>query len=104
MCWGFECGDGWYRLIDTLCDTIQGYIDRNRKYNAIDIAQVTAVQVKEKFGTLRFYYDGGDDTVRGMVWLAENLSAEICENCGNPGTLVRTGWMRTLCDTCKNKD
>ena len=19
MCWGFECGDGWYSLIDTIC-------------------------------------------------------------------------------------
>lgn len=19
MCWGFECGDGWYNIIDTLC-------------------------------------------------------------------------------------
>ena len=104
ICWGFECKDGWYQLIDTLCETIQGYIDQNKKYNDIDIPQVTAVQVKEKFGTLRFYYDGGDDVIRGMVRLAENLSAEICENCGNPGNLIETGWMQTLCDTCKNKD
>lgn len=104
MCWGFECRDGWYRLIDTLCDTIQGYIDQNKKYNNIDIPQVTAVQVKEKFGTLRFYYDGGDDVIRGMVWLAENLSAEICENCGNPGELVKSSWIQTLCNTCRNKN
>jgi hypothetical protein len=28
MCWGFECGDGWYNIIDGLCATIQ-----NREYN-----------------------------------------------------------------------
>ena len=104
MCWGFECQDGWYQLIDTLCDTIQGYIDRNKKYNDIEIPQVVAIQVKEKFGTLRFYYDGGDDVIRGMVWLAENLSAEICENCGNPGELVKSNWIQTLCNTCRNKN
>ena len=104
MCWGFECRDGWYQLIDTLCDTIQSYIDRNKKYNNIDTPQVTAIQVKEKFGTLRFYYDGGDDVIRGMVWLAENLSAEICENCGNPGELVKSSWVQTLCNTCRNKN
>ena len=104
MCWGFECRDGWYQLIDTLCDTIQGYIDRNKKYNDIEIPQVVAIQVKEKFGTLRFYHDGGDDVIRGMVWLAENLSAEICENCGNPGELVKSNWIQTLCNTCRNKN
>lgn len=99
MCWGFECRDGWYQLINTLCNTIQSYIN-----NSIDVLQVTAVQVKEKFGTLRFYYDGGDDTIHGMVWLAENLSAEICENCGNPGHIIKSGWVQTLCDTCRNNN
>lgn len=27
MCWGFECGDGWYNIIDTLCSNIQKHID-----------------------------------------------------------------------------
>ena len=29
MHWGFECGDGWYWLIDKLCESIQSYIDNN---------------------------------------------------------------------------
>ena len=23
MCWGIDCGDGWYNIIDTLCCHIQ---------------------------------------------------------------------------------
>lgn len=62
--------------------------------------QVVAAQVKEKFGTLRFYIDGGDDVVRGMIALAEGMSAVTCEICGNSGQVrsrPRT-WIRTLCD------
>lgn len=98
MCWGFSCGDGWYYLIDTLCDTIQSHIDNSIKFNNKEISQVVAVQVKEKFGTLRFYYNGGDDYIDGAVMLAELLSGKICDKCGNPGKLRDGGWVRTLCN------
>lgn len=94
MSWGFECGDGWYDLLDTLCFTIQNWIDCNSRRN---ISQVTADQVKEKFGTLRFYYTGGDDLISGMVELAENISGKTCEQCGQKGKRVGSGWITTLC-------
>lgn len=59
---------------------------------------VIAVQVKEKFGTLRFYYAGGDEVVRGMVSMAESMSAVTCEVCGNAGSTRGSGWLTTLCD------
>jgi hypothetical protein len=62
------------------------------------IPQVVATQVKEKFGTLNFYYAGGDQYISGLVDMAENMSAVTCETCGNPGELRRGGWLRTLCD------
>jgi hypothetical protein len=61
--------------------------------------QVIATQVKEKFGTLRFYYYGGDDYCRGVEALADSLSAVTCEDCGSPGRLLTQGWHRTLCET-----
>lgn len=61
--------------------------------------QVVAVQVKEKFGTLRFYYSGGDDRVDGMVRMAESMSAVTCEDCGAPGTTGGSRWITTLCET-----
>jgi hypothetical protein len=66
------------------------------------VNQVHVQQIKEKFGTLRFYYSGGDEYIAGMVSLAESLSAAICEGCGSPGNKTRSGWIRVLCDACKN--
>jgi len=61
--------------------------------------QVVASQVKEKFGTLRFYYNGGDEVVDGIERMAESMSAVTCEDCGAPGKCRTGGWIRTLCDT-----
>ena len=95
MCWGLECGDGWYWLIDNLCNCIQGYVDAN------DRPQVEAVQVKEKFGTLRYYINNGNDYIYGMISLAETLSYNVCENCGSITEITHTkGWIKTLCKTC----
>lgn len=60
--------------------------------------QVVAVQVKEKFGTLRFYYEGGDEYVSGIVAMAESMSGRICEECGAEGKQRGGGWIQTLCD------
>ena len=98
MCWGFECGDGWFNILDQLMGNIQHHIDwRNKKEEFI--AQVTLDQVKEKFGTLSFYYTGGDDYIRGMVRMAESMSGTVCEECGAPGKLRGSGWIYTACDT-----
>jgi hypothetical protein len=97
MCWGFEHGDGWYNIIDHLCNNIQNYIDwKNQKEEVV--TQVVAEQVKEKFGTLRFYYSGGNEYIRGLVTMAESMSGVTCEECGTPGKQRGGGWIRTLCD------
>lgn len=95
MCWGFECGDGWYDLIDHLCKEIQWHLDKNAKP---DTPQFVASQVKEKFGTLRFYGDGGDEKIWAFVWFAESYSGKICETCGRPGKRRGSGWIYTACD------
>jgi hypothetical protein len=102
MCWGLECGLGWFWLIDNLCGCIQSYIDNNAKYNP-EIFQVEAVQVKEKFGGLRFYTNGECKEIHGMIWLAEQLSCYICENCGSTENVTQNnkGWIRSLCSKCR---
>lgn len=55
-------------------------------------------QIKEKFGGLRFYYYGGDNTIDGMVTMAEIWAGRSCETCGNKGKRREGGWIRTLCD------
>lgn len=92
---GFECGDGWYDLIAVLCCNIQAHLD----YNA-DVPQVVAMQVKEKFGTLRFYVHGGDEYITGAISMAESMSSRICEICSDKGNIRNDGWITTRCDSC----
>ena len=92
MGWGFSCGDGWFDLIDTLCERLQFWTDRNKA------PQVVAQQVKEKFGTLCFYPREANEKQRGMIYMAEAMSARICDQCGKPGqTLVHEFWHMTRC-------
>ena len=87
-----ECDDGWYTLIDTLCLLIQSYIDTHDQ-----IPQVEALQIKEKFGGLRFYCNGGNEYINGMIRLAEELSYKICDVCGNKGEPNIAGYISTRC-------
>jgi len=103
MCWGFDCGDGWFNILDQLMGNIQHHIDWKNKKEEV-VAQVTLDQVKEKFGTLRFYYTGGDDVVDGMVRVAEGMSAVTCETCGAPGTTGGHGWIKTRCSLHTDND
>ena len=148
---GFEIDNGWYNIVDKLCNNIQSHIDWGRKtrsralrfnralkraiagdrtsitnfyfykgevpvdhwigdrinqhirdeeYREVPeiVQQVVAVQVKEKFGTLRFYYSGGNEYVSGLVAMAESMSGVTCERCGTPGRLQGRGWIKTLCE------
>lgn len=100
MCWGIECRDGWYDLIDMLCHMLQFHTDQNHH------PQVEATQVKEKWGGLRFYTNSNDDYQEGLIDFAEAMSYKICEVCGSNKD-VKTegkGWIQTLCEDCKNKE
>ena len=94
---GFAIGKGWYPLIEQLSATIQSHIDWKNKDGEV-VPQVVVDQVKEKFGTLRFYYQGGDEYVNGAVSLAESMTGQLCETCGGLGKQRNDGWIRTLCD------
>ena len=90
MCFGFDVGDGWFSILYMLSAAL----------SSLDNVPV-AFQVKEKFGGLRFYYDGGDfKTCNALIEIAERAAWVTCEDCGKPGKLRKGGWLRTLCDEC----
>lgn len=93
---GFAVGKGWWPIIEKLSKQIQSHIDFKEKQDQT-VRQVTVQQVKEKFGGLRFYYDGGDDYIAGLVSMAESWAGTSCEDCGAPGKRTGGGWVRTLC-------
>jgi hypothetical protein len=94
---GFACGEGWWPILENLCSNIQHHINWKNKESEV-VPQVTVAQIKEKFGGLRFYYDGGDERIRGMVQMAESWADASCETCGAPGQRRDGGWIKTLCD------
>lgn len=86
-----EVGNGWLPIIKQLADDI----------DALNIPY-TVVQVKEKFGELRFYFDcevaGGSQPIYELVDAAMAESLRTCEVCGAPGKPRGGGWVKTLCD------
>jgi hypothetical protein len=147
MCWGLEVGDGWYNLIDTLCEALTytyttsvqvdeedgkrlgiesyNFNEKSSYYFTIEPPQVIATQVKEKYGTLRFYYreeydekfmslyqtgkypelqrsiDRYSDYINGIVHFAETASGRTCEDTGQSGELhvsggTANGWVKTV--------
>lgn len=132
LCWGFECDDGWYNILDVLCGRLT-HDYNNAKYiyecrlknldhlkfkdnlitqEKVDEAKVkakvkldlaeslvpTAIQVKEKFGGLRFYTNGTSDENYNYISFAESMSYYTCCKCGAPGKTYTDGWHITLCD------
>lgn len=62
---------------------------------------VDITQVKEKYGTLRIYYNGGDDEIGGMIDMAEMMSIYTCELCGSTENVgITLGWNTTCCKKC----
>ena len=93
MCWGFP-GDGWYEIINRLSKRLERAIEALPEEER---QHYRAAQVKEKFGTLRFYMTASTDEMEEWIAEAEKDSAVTCEDCGAPGELRGGGWLRTLC-------
>ena len=95
----FECGNGWYELLDVLLSILE----LRQRRGSVPSDDIEITQIKQKFGGLRFYCHGVDDYCYGMIDLAEKISTRICEECGNPGRLMttHTGWLYTACEEHK---
>ena len=72
MCYGIQCPDNWFDVLDTLCARIKSYADGNGLI-------IEANQVKSKFGGLRFYVTYSDPYIRGLLAMAEMMSLKIKE-------------------------
>ncbi|MEK7640689.1 MAG: hypothetical protein AAB389_01685 [Patescibacteria group bacterium] len=96
----FDCGIGWLPLISEFC----------AKLEALRLGPIKVMQVKEKFGELRFYVDNVPkdklEVFEKTLWEAANLSVKTCERCGQPGRIIAINkGMRiiTLCEECEKK-
>ncbi|WP_074116790.1 hypothetical protein [Bradyrhizobium sp. AS23.2] len=90
-----DVGDGWRDLLERACARIRAAI-------LADSGTFRATQIKEKYGTLRFYWDSGLSPMAASraeeaIDLAEARSACTCEVCGEVGQLYGDGWLTTRC-------
>ena len=103
---GFECGEGWYGIIKELIEGIERVADK--ELDSWMRKHIRVVQVKEKFGTLRFYLNltYATDALEELIRDAEEKSAITCEICGKLGKLckIRGGYLKTLCVDCYKKN
>jgi hypothetical protein len=94
---GWPCvGDGWRDLLERACARIRTAVRTHG-------GSFRASQIKEKYSSLRFYWDGSLSSeaaalVEEAIDLAEARSACTCEVCGEPGRLYGPGWLVTRCE------
>lgn len=87
----FECSNGWDELIvDCMKELIAAGWDKR------------VAQIKEKYGTLRFYPRGCTDEQWDIISKYEELSYNTCEICGDTETAKVRGehWFSCMCDAC----
>ena len=103
-----ECEKGWEKLYGPL-------------FQLCAILNIEVLQVKEKFGGLRFYVGGVPaeqfDMVHAFIDAVEAQSYTVCEECGirngasreGDKTYTRVkvttegGWVLTLCEQCRKE-
>jgi hypothetical protein len=96
---GFQCGKGWYQLLDALFYVITQDLSKvtpeDRKFRII--------YLKEKYGKLRIGCENATPYIKQTLLQAEEMSAHICETCGEYGELRDSAhWIKVRCDSCEN--
>lgn len=98
-----ECDGGWFEIIDELSEKL------NEVAQQYSEGTISVVQIKEKFGGLRYYVDYADGLppedifdIEQVIRKYEHLSYKTCSHCGKDGSVCarRSNWVSTLCPEC----
>ncbi len=87
--WGIECGDEWLFIVNQLSEACEAEIDKLVAEGLPMYSWPRIAQIKEKFGTLRFY-------VRGR--LSKELREEISHACDRPRPVDQKDSSSGSCD------
>ena len=109
MEFGIQHSKGWNGIIERLLTKIEAHLAEKYAAGFRDPDYGFQIdQVKEKFGTLRFYVCGADDQIFQWIDEAERASTYTCEACGATDALLytRTGgfWLYTRCPKCATEN
>lgn len=114
----FEHGEGWKNILESLFSKVQRFeaivlFDKEtdtedwrlEEPNALPYTKIMFVQIKEKFGGIRIYHEGGDHKfIHDLIREAEKLADITCESCGTTDFVKKQnnrGWIYTSCESCK---
>lgn len=80
---------GWKCLIEPLVDICNA-------------SGISIMQIKEKFGSLRFYTSGDSLELQSAYKASESQSGHLCPSCGKDGQEIRNrnGYWTSLCTDC----
>lgn len=96
----FSTSPGWFKNISNLIEELI-----SNEYDK----EIKIVQVKEKFGGLRFYCRINEGStleyskISEIISKYDDLCYKTCELCGEPGELIKGGWYKTRCEKHKNR-
>lgn len=100
--WLDEMEPGWRKAFGIqMCEEIRQDLIKHNFLNKYRI-----VQIKEKFGELRWYDE--DIPIGSKVWdiieKYSDISTHTCYVCGAPGKIINdNGWLVTMCSDCYKK-
>lgn len=89
--------DGWRKAFGLLlCEDIMKILT---KHNMVDSYRI--LQIKEKYGTLRWYDNGAPKELHSLLNKYEHISEYVCIECGKVNVPVYDdGWVSPFCTDC----
>lgn len=91
----YNCGTGWMPILEDLFAEIE------REARSANLAEITVLQVKEKFGDLVVDVGNRNEAIHTLIKAATKKAAATCEGCGRSGKKTDCdGWYKTLCSKC----
>lgn len=99
MKWGFECEDGWFKIIWELFERLEPLVAESAAEGPFEV-----IQIKQKMGGLRVYLSRENAAIEDAIRTACEASVTTCERCGEPGFLDwENDWYQTLCTACREQ-
>lgn len=92
---------GWKKAFGKLlCEDLKNALIKTNCLENYDI-----LQVKEKYGSLRWYDNAQNDEIRDVIEKYEYISHFVCVECGKINVpTINEGWIMPLCEGCYNRN
>lgn len=105
--WLDSMPDGWRKAFgEQMCEELREELLKfPYEENDTWLNHYRVVQIKEKYGELRWYDNGypSGSKVYEIINKYSLLSQKICIDCGKPAEYMSTGWISPFCKECAEK-